>query len=81
LAIRTWQTIKVRYCDQAGREVSLEAQAIYPEEWMPDQAPRLGAHRCSQSRDCLLFQKPRCVWAGNPGYDPFEEKSDEPKDE
>ena len=81
MAIRTWQTMKFRYCDLAGCEVALEAQAIYPSEWMPDQSPRLGAHRCSRSGECLLFQKPRCVWAGNPGYDPFEEeKGEEPED-
>jgi len=80
VAIRTWQTEKVRYCDLAGCEVALEAQAVYPAEWMPETAPRIEGHRCSHGGECLLFQKPRCVWAGNPGYDPYEEEIEEDKD-
>lgn len=77
MATRSWKTIKVRYCDTAGTEVELEAEAIFAAEWMPDQPPRLGTHRCSHAKECILAQKPRCVWAGNPGYDPFEEETDE----
>lgn len=72
MAVKTWQTIKVRYCHHADAEVELEAQAVYPAEWLPDQPPRILAHRCSHAFACNLDGRPSCVWAGtNPAYDPF----------
>ncbi len=75
MAYKTWQAIKSRYCNHAGCEVSLEVNAVYPAEHLPDQLPRVVAHRCSQAMDCILYQKAAtCVWAGsNPSYDPFKE--------
>ncbi len=68
-----WETIKVHYCSRAGAEVTLEAQVIYPPEFLPDQPPRVVAHRCSYGVECNLMDKPTCVWSGtNPNYDPFE---------
>ena len=49
MAVKTWQTIKVRYCHHADAEVELEAQTVYPAEWLPDQPPRILAHRCSHA--------------------------------
>jgi hypothetical protein len=74
MAVKTWQTIKVHYCHHVKREVELEAQAVYPAEWLPDQPPRILAHRCSHAFACNLDGRPSCVWAGtNPSYDPFRE--------
>jgi hypothetical protein len=74
MAVRTWQTIKVRYCHHVGEQVGLETQVVYPSEWMPEQAPRVLAHRCSRAIDCNLDNRPSCVWAGtNPSFDPFAE--------
>lgn len=74
MAVKTWQTIKVRYCHHADAEVELEAQTVYPAEWLPDQPPRILAHRCSHAFACSLDGRPSCVWAGtNPSYDPFRE--------
>ena len=74
MAFKVWQTIKVQQCRHAGGEVALEAEVIYPEEYMPDQAPRVVAHRCSNGVECGLLQQPACVWSGtNPAYDPFAE--------
>ena len=71
---RIWQPIKTRYCNHAGCEVALEAQKVYPADHLPDQLPRILAHRCSKSMECVLLQRATCVWAGtNPGYDPFKE--------
>ncbi len=72
---KQWQTIKVQYCQRVGKEVSLEAQVVYPGENMPDQPPRIVAHRCSFGLQCnLLNNSPSCIWAGtNPNYDPFSE--------
>ena len=76
MALKTWQDVKVRYCDHAGCEVALEAEVVYPAEFLPDQPPRILAHRCSEAVRCMLFNKPSCVWAGsNPLYDPFVEKN------
>jgi len=73
MAEKVWQTIKVQHCVRVDREVTLEAQVIYPPEHLPDQPPQIVAHRCSFGLECNLMDKPTCVWAGtNPTYDPFE---------
>jgi hypothetical protein len=75
MAVKTWQKIKVQYCQHAGGEVALEAEVLYPEEHLPDQGPRVVAHRCSRGLECGLLEEAACVWAGtNPTYDPFLEK-------
>lgn len=74
MAVKTWQTLKVQYCHHVDAEVALEAELIYPAAWLPDQPPRVNAHRCSQGVHCNLDGRPSCVWAGtNPVYDPFAE--------
>ncbi len=74
MAFKTWQSIKTRYCNHAGCEVALQAETVYPAEYLPDQLPRVLAHRCSKAMDCMLYQKAACVWSGgNPAYDPFKE--------
>lgn len=75
MAMKTWQTVKIRYCNHAGCEVGLEVETVFPSETLPDQPPRLGAHRCSHATECMLVNESTCVWAGsNPDYDPFAEK-------
>lgn len=72
MAVTTWQAIKVQYCHHVKSEVELQAQTVYPAEWLPDQPPRILAHRCSHAFACNLDGRPSCVWAGtNPSYDPF----------
>jgi hypothetical protein len=72
MAVKVWETMKVQYCDHAGCEVALEAEAVYPADFLPDQAPHIDAHRCSKAKDCMLMDKATCVWTGtNPSYDPF----------
>jgi len=72
MTLRTWEVVKVCYCQHVGKEVGLEAQVVYPAEWLPDQPPRIVAHRCSAAIACNLDERASCVWAGtNPAYDPF----------
>jgi hypothetical protein len=74
MALKTWQPIKICFCQHIGTEVALEAEVVYPSETLPDQAPRVGAHRCSHALDCNLDGRPGCIWAGtNPAVDPFTE--------
>ena len=74
MAKKVWQEIKVHHCVRAGREVTLEAEVVYPAEFLPDTPPRVVSHRCSYGMECNLMDKPTCVWSGtNPLYDPFEE--------
>jgi hypothetical protein len=74
MAVKTWQSLKIQYCSHAGDEVSFDAQVVYPADHLPDQPPRVSAHRCSHAMQCNLFRQPSCVWAGtNPGVDPFKE--------
>ena len=69
---QTWQTLKVQYCHHIHQEVGLEAQAVYPSEHLPDQPPRILAHRCSNGLACNLNDKASCIWSGsNPAFDPF----------
>lgn len=74
MATRLWQPINICYCHHIDRLVALEAEMIYPAEWLPDQAPRIAAHRCSHGLDCNLDGRASCIWAGtNPNLDPFQQ--------
>jgi hypothetical protein len=64
MATKVWESIKVRYCEHAEDEVSLEAQVVYPSEWLPEQPPQVVSHRCSHAFACNLDNRPSCIWAG-----------------
>lgn len=68
----TWKSIKVQHCERVDEEVALEARVVYPASFLPEQPPRILAHRCSKSLECNQIDKPTCLWAGTlPGHDPF----------
>lgn len=70
---KSWIVEKMRYCEHAGCEVSLEVEAVYPADHLPDQPPRVMVHRCSHASTCC-DDRPACVWNGtNPNFDPFKE--------
>jgi len=74
MAVKTWEAVKIRFCEHAGAEVALEAEMVYPIDILSDQPARLLAHRCSRGVECSQNSQPSCVWAGtNPDYDPFGE--------
>jgi hypothetical protein len=74
MAIRTWEELKIRYCEHAASDVCLLAELIYPEEWLPDCQPRVIAHRCSHGMQCNFDGRSNCIWSGtNPMIDPFME--------
>ncbi len=74
MAVKTWEVEKVHHCHHVGKEVGLEAEVVYPAEWLPDQPPRIIGHRCSEGVSCNLDGRASCMWAGtNPTYDPFRE--------
>ena len=58
MAFRTWQVDKIKYCELVGQEVALEMEVIYPAEHLPDQPPRVNAHRCSNAMICNQIDKP-----------------------
>jgi hypothetical protein len=71
MAERIWETSKVCYCEHVMRKVALEAEVIFPVDYLPD-PPRVRSHRCSMGMECNQSAKASCIWAGtNPGYDPF----------
>ena len=75
MAIKTWESIKVRQCERIHQEVTLDVQVIYPADMLPDQAPQVVAHRCSHAYLCNQDSRASCVWAGtNPTFDPFAEE-------
>ena len=72
MAVKVWHPLRFRYCQHVDEEVALQAEVVYPAEWLPEGPPRVLAHRCSRGIDCNLESRPSCVWAGtNPIYDPF----------
>jgi hypothetical protein len=72
MAVRTWVRQKTVKCDHRGEMVALEVEVVLPGEVLPDQAPRVLAHRCSYGVDCNSFDRPACQWAGTlPGFDPL----------
>lgn len=72
MATRTWQPIQTCYCHHLQRMVALEAELIYPAEFLPDWTPRVQAHRCSEGIQCNQDDRASCIWAGtNPNFDPF----------
>jgi hypothetical protein len=74
MTVKTWQSIKVCYCHHVDQDVALEAELVYPAEFLPDQAPRVFAHRCSHAIMCNLDGRPSCIWSGtNPAIDPFQD--------
>ncbi len=75
MAVKKWESVKVRRCERVAQEVTLDAELVYPADWLPDQAPRVTGHRCSHAYACNLDERSACVWAGsNPAYDPFKEE-------
>jgi hypothetical protein len=50
----------------------LETLVVLPSELLPEQPPRIIAHRCSEALDCNGVNKPSCAWCGtNPDYRPL----------
>jgi len=71
MALRTWLVEAIKYCEHVGHEVALETEVVYPAENLPEQAPRVLAHRCSNGMECNLLDKPVCKLCGtNPVHDP-----------
>ncbi|GAB4581896.1 MAG: hypothetical protein Fur0022_46480 [Anaerolineales bacterium] len=72
MATKKWETMQTIYCNRIQKEVALEGMVVYPPENLPDHAPQIIGHRCSEGVVCNLLEKPTCLWAGtNPMYDPF----------
>jgi hypothetical protein len=74
MAVKTWQPMRIYFCHHVQQEVTLEAELVYPAEWMPYQLPRILARRCSNGLACNLDDRASCAWSGtNPAFDPFAE--------
>jgi hypothetical protein len=72
MVTRLWEPVQFCYCHHVQQGVTLEAEVVYPAEYLPNQEPRILAHRCSKGIDCNLDGRASCLWAGtNPGIDPF----------
>lgn len=77
MAVKNWEVLKVMYCHHAEKQVALEAEVVYPAEWLPYQEPRVLSHRCSNGLVCNLDGRAACIWSGtNPMFDPFLEPAD-----
>ena len=66
-----WEVSKVGFCNHVKRDVVLEAEMLFPADFLPD-PPRVLSHRCSLGLECNQFAQATCIWAGtNPDHDPF----------
>jgi hypothetical protein len=71
MAEKIWKVEKSKYCEHVGHEVKIENEVVYPSENLPDQPPRIIAHRCSNALECNAVDKASCVLCGtNPNLDP-----------
>ena len=71
MAEKIWQVEKIKYCEHVEHEVQIENQVVYPAENLPDQPPRIIAHRCSNAMECNMLEKAACALCGtNPDFDP-----------
>jgi hypothetical protein len=71
MAQKKWQVRKTIRCEHAGREVTLETQIVVPSDLLPDQPPRVVAHRCSNMVECNKVEKMTCALCGtHPNYNP-----------
>jgi hypothetical protein len=72
MAEKKWYVSKVCYCEHVGHEIAIETQVVLPPEYLPEQAPRVMAHRCSDALECNSLNKTACAWCGtNPNYHPL----------
>lgn len=72
MAQKKWYVSKLCYCEHVGHEIALETQVVLPAEFLPEQPPRITAHRCSSALECNAINKPSCAWSGtNPDYRPL----------
>ncbi len=72
MTLKTWQVEKTQYCEHVGHEIALETEVVYPAEQLPEQAPRVLAHRCSNATECNMLDKPSCAYCGtNPNFLPL----------
>lgn len=72
MAQKQWYVSKSLYCEHVKHEVALETQVVLPSEHLPEQPPRILAHRCANAIDCNGINKPGCAWCGtNPDYRPM----------
>lgn len=68
---KQWQVTNKMFCERVAREIRLETQVVYPADHLPDQPPRVLAHRCSNAIECNKLEKMACVYsATNPDYIP-----------
>jgi hypothetical protein len=72
MARNEWRVLKTQHCERIDDVAALEVHLVFPADILPDQAPRVVAHRCSHALRCNQMHAPTCQWAGTlPGYDPF----------
>jgi len=70
MAEKAWEVTKVLYCDHLRQVVAIETEMVYAADALPDMT-RVIAHRCSNARECNLYDKPSCIWCGtNPNFEP-----------
>lgn len=72
MAEKIWKIEKDKYCEHVGQQVQIQDQVIYPSDILPDQPPRVLAHRCSNATECNATEKASCSFCGtNPDLDPL----------
>ena len=75
MAEKKWESVQTCFCAHVNMDVNLDVEVIYPADYLDNDVPRLGAHRCSNELLCNQFNQGACIWAGtNPMVDPFKDE-------
>ncbi|MCB0117711.1 MAG: hypothetical protein H6634_09490 [Anaerolineales bacterium] len=73
MAKKVWQVEKTKYCEHVQEDIDIETEVVYPADFLPEQAPRILARRCSKALECNSMEHPACSLCGtNPDLDPVE---------
>ena len=62
MAWESWRTVKQTRCEIMDEEITLHSRLAFAADNLPDQPPRVLAHRCSSAEHCDHFDQPKCPW-------------------
>ncbi len=68
MAEKIWRVEKIKYCEHVGHEIFIENEVVFPADHLPEQPPRILAHRCSCAVECNMMEKPACALCGTNLY-------------
>jgi hypothetical protein len=62
MAWESWRAGKQTHCEVMDEKVTLQSRLAFAADNLPDQPPRVLAHRCSSAENCDHFDQNKCPW-------------------